>query len=176
VAAGLLRIPLGAVVCGRVWRAEAKSFIFLVVKGSVELRVTKKRKGFSGWVLLGARCVAWLLSLVEEVLRNPGFEDFVKSFMEGSKVTIIRRGGNNSCRFLEVVVYAVGGQRGMIVFPEGCDGWGWGRVSRELSKVLAFFESMVASSSSSGVSVGKSLGKVVGGLSFAVCRDGALVG
>jgi len=77
---------------------------------------------------------------------------------------------------LEVVVYAVGGQRGMIVFPEGCDGWGWGRVSRELSKVLAFFESMVASSSSSGVSVGKSLGKVVGGLSFAVCRDGALVG
>jgi hypothetical protein len=32
---------------------EAKSFIFVVVKGSVELRVAEKRKGFSRWVLLG---------------------------------------------------------------------------------------------------------------------------
>jgi hypothetical protein len=31
----------------------------------------EKRNGFSGWVLLKARCVAWLLLMVEEVLRNP---------------------------------------------------------------------------------------------------------
>jgi hypothetical protein len=71
---------------------EAKSFIFSMVKGTVELRVVEKRNGFEGWVLLGARCVAWLLSMVEEVLRNPGFEDFVNSFKEGLKVTIVRRG------------------------------------------------------------------------------------
>jgi hypothetical protein len=67
------------------------------------------------------------------VLQNPGFENFVKSFREGSKVTIVRRSGNCSGRFLEVAVYAVGGRRGMIVFPEGRDGRGWGRVSGELS-------------------------------------------
>jgi len=32
-----------------------------------------------GVALLGMRCTAWLLSMVEEVLRNPGIEDFVKS-------------------------------------------------------------------------------------------------
>jgi len=78
---------------------EAKSFLFLVVKGSVELRVEEKGR-FSGVVLLGSRCVAWLLSVVVEVLRNLGSEDFINSFRDGSKVTIIRRGGNSSSRFL----------------------------------------------------------------------------
>jgi hypothetical protein len=55
----------------------------------------------------------------------------------------------------------------MIVFPEGCDGRGWGRVSGELSKALAFFESTVVSSSSSRAPAGKSLGKVTVFLSFA---------
>jgi hypothetical protein len=44
------------------------------------------------------------------VLRNLGIEDFVKSFREGSKVTIVRRGKNRSSQFLELAVfYAVGG-------------------------------------------------------------------
>jgi len=89
--------------------------------------------------MLGARCVAWLLLMVEEVLQNPGFEDFVNSFREGSKVTIVRRGGNSSGRFLEATVYIMGGRRGMILFPEGRDRQGWGHVSRKLNKVLAFF-------------------------------------
>jgi len=109
---------------------ETKSFIFSVVK---------KRNDFSRVVLLGARCVAWLLSMVEEVLRNPGSEDFVNSFREGSKGTIIQRGGDSFGQFLEVAVYTVGGQRGMILFPEGRDGRSWGRVFGELSKALAFF-------------------------------------
>jgi hypothetical protein len=58
------------------------------------------------------------------VLRSHGSEDFVKSFREGSKVTIVRRGENSSGQFLEVAVYVVGGRKGMIVFPEGCDGRG----------------------------------------------------
>jgi hypothetical protein len=95
-----------------------------------------------------------------------GSEDFVKSFRDGSKVTIIRRCGNSFGRFLEVAVYAVGGQRGMIVFPEGHDGRGWGCVFGELSKALAFFETMVVSLSSSSALVGKSLGKVAGFFSF----------
>jgi len=75
--------------------------------------------------------------------------------------------GNSSGRFLEVAVYDVGGRRGMVVFPEGRDGRGWGRVSGELSKVLVFLGSKMVSSSSSGAPAGKILGKVAGVLSFA---------
>jgi hypothetical protein len=114
--------------------------------------------------------------MVEEVLQNLGFENFVKSFREGSKVTIVRRGGNSSDRFLEVAVYAVGGRRGMIAFPEGRDGRGWGRVSGELSKVLVFFGTSVVSSSFSGVPVGKSVGKAAGVLSFAEVVGSPVVG
>jgi hypothetical protein len=43
------------------------------------------------------------------VLRDIVFEDFIKSYREGSNVTIVRRGGNRFGRFLEVSVYAMGG-------------------------------------------------------------------
>jgi hypothetical protein len=149
---------------------EAKSFFYFlfssVVNGLDELRVVEKRKGFSGFVLLGLRYAAWLVSLVEEVLHNIVFEDFVKSFREGSKVTIVRRGGNRFGRFLEVAVYVVDGQRGMTLFPEGWDVRGWSCVFGELSKALAFLEAMVKAPSSCGTPVGKFLGKVAGPLSF----------
>jgi hypothetical protein len=103
---------------------EAKSFMFLMGEGSTELKVAEKRKAFPGVVLLGSRCTAWLLLMVEEVLRNPGVDDFVKSFREGSKVTIVQRGGNRFGRFLEVAGYAVGGRRGLVLFPKGRDGQG----------------------------------------------------
>jgi hypothetical protein len=55
----------------------------------------------------------------------------------------------------------------MILFSQGRGGQGWGRVSRELSKALAFFGATTMSLSSDGARVGKSLGKVAGLLSFA---------
>lgn len=51
---------------------------------------------------------------MDELLRFPGDEEFVKSFREGQKILIVRRGGNNSDRFLAVVVYAVGDWRGLL--------------------------------------------------------------
>jgi hypothetical protein len=51
------------------------------------------------------------------VLQNPRIEDFVKSFNEGSKATIVQRGENRSSWFLEAAIYAVGGQRGQILIP-----------------------------------------------------------
>lgn len=66
-------------------------------------------------VFLGTQFTAWLVSMVQELMRFPGDKEFVR---EGPKVLIVRRGGNNSCRFLEVAVYTVGGQRGLILIPE----------------------------------------------------------
>jgi hypothetical protein len=134
---------------------EAKSFLFSMVNGSNELRVVEKNKGFSGFPILGSRCVAWLVSMVKEVLRNIVSEDFVKSYREVSKVTIIRRCGNRFGRFLEVAVYAVVGRRGMTLFPKGWDGRGWSCVSGELSKALASLEATVEDPSSGGTLVGK---------------------
>jgi len=133
---------------------EAKSFLFSVGQGSLELKVAEKQKAFAMVVLLGSRCTVWLLLMVEEVLRNLGVDDFVKSFREGSKVTIMWRGGNRFGRFLEVAIYAVGLRRGLVLFPKGHDGRGWSRVLGELSKVLAFLED-----------VGK-MGKVAGSMPF----------
>jgi hypothetical protein len=56
--------------------------------------MVEKRKGFSGFVLLSSRCTVWLVSMVEEALRTTVSEDFVKSFREDSKVTIVWSGGN----------------------------------------------------------------------------------
>jgi hypothetical protein len=75
---------------------EAKSLRFSVVKGLAKLQVEEKRKGFLGFAVLGTRRTTCLLSLVEEVLGNPRIEEFVKSFREGSKATITRRGENRS--------------------------------------------------------------------------------
>jgi hypothetical protein len=59
---------------------------------------------------------------MEELMGSPGFPVFVKSFREGSKVTIVRIGRNAKGRFVEAVVYGVGGQRGFLLIPEGCGG------------------------------------------------------
>jgi hypothetical protein len=152
---------------------EAKSFIFSVVEGTFVLGVAKKRKDFLGRVRLSSGCVDWLLLMVEEVLQNPDSEDFVKYFREGSKVTIVRTGGNSSGQFLVVTVFDVGGRRGMIVFPEGCDGRGWGHVFGELSKVLGFFGSSVVYPSSGA----PTREEVEQGHGFIVVRKGdALIG
>jgi hypothetical protein len=108
---------------------EAKTFVFSVVDGKSDLWVEERRKGFSGAVCLGSLCIVWLVSKMEWVLRNTGVEDFVESFREGSKAVIVRRGRNKAGRFLEVAVYAKGGRKGMVLFPEGRAGWGWSRVS-----------------------------------------------
>jgi hypothetical protein len=103
-------------------------------------------------------------------------EDFVKSFKEGSKVTITLRGENRSGRFLEIAVYAMGGCRGLILFPEGCDGRGWSHVSGELSKALAFLGATDGSPSFGGPPAGNKLGKEAGLSSFAeVVRFAATV-
>jgi hypothetical protein len=68
---------------------EAKSFLFSVGLGTAKVRVVEKRKAFVGAILLGSRCIVWLLSMLEEALCNPGLVDFVKSYREGSKVTIV---------------------------------------------------------------------------------------
>jgi hypothetical protein len=101
---------------------------------------------------------------VEEAIRDPGNEEFVKSFREESKAIIIRRGGNKAGRFLEVAVYAEGGRRGLVMFPEGRGGRGWSRVSGELSKAQVFLEAVYGSQSSD---TGGSIGGSVGGMGAA---------
>jgi hypothetical protein len=55
--------------------------------------------------------------------------------------------------FFEVTAQAVGGRRRLILLLEGREGRGWSRFSRELSKVMAFFEAMRGSNFSSASSL-----------------------
>jgi hypothetical protein len=68
----------------------------------------------------------------------------VKSFREGSKVLIARRGGNKAGRYLEATMFGLGGRKGSIVIPEGRGGWGWLKFSDELRKVVDFFSVSVS--------------------------------
>jgi hypothetical protein len=60
----------------------------------------------------------------------------------------------------------MGGRKGLILFPEGCDERGWSRVSGELSKPLAFLPAMDWSLSSGGPPAGNRLVKEAGLPSF----------
>jgi hypothetical protein len=120
---------------------EAKEFLFSVKLGFSILRLEEKRKSFLGVVVLGSLCSAWLVDTVKEALKSPGIMDFVKSFREESKLVIVRRGGNQVGRFLEVSSFAVGGQKGSIWLLEGRDGRGWRRFAGELSKMVVVLES-----------------------------------
>jgi hypothetical protein len=116
---------------------ESKTFVFSVREGASVVRVEERRGRFSGRVLLGAQSCGWLLSTLESVLRFIG-KDFVRSFRDGSKVFIVRRGGNSAGSFIEVAAYALGGLKGIIYIPEGRNGWGWSRFLAELGKTRDF--------------------------------------
>jgi hypothetical protein len=118
---------------------EAKTFVFTVLEGASVVRVEERRKYFFGLVLLNAQSIGWLASTMENLQWFPG-EDFIRSFREGSKVLIVRLGGNAAGRFLEVAVYGVGGRRGIIFIPKGCDGRGWRSFVLDLGKISAFLK------------------------------------
>jgi hypothetical protein len=115
-------------------------------EGSSILRLEERQRGNSHVAFLGSLCYGWLSSTMEELVCDSNSKDFIKSFKEGSKVTIIQRGSNMSGQFLEVAMYAVGGWRGLIMVPKGREGRGWSRFAAEMSKVKIYFESMVGSS------------------------------
>jgi hypothetical protein len=119
---------------------EAKTFVFTVVERASVVRLVERRKSFSGLVLLSAQSIGWLASTMEILQWFPGEKDFIRSLREGSKVVIVRRGGNAAGRFLEVAVYGAGGWRGIIFIPEGRDGRGWRSFVLELGKVNAFLK------------------------------------
>lgn len=137
---------------------EAKTFVLSVMEGASVLQV-EERRGYSAVAFLGTQCTAWLISTVEELMQSPGAKNFVKSFREGSKATIVRRGGNSFGRFLEVAVYAMGGRQGLVLIPEGWEGWGWWQFAVELGKATMFFKASVGVGFGSSSPVKKKLGK-----------------
>lgn len=89
-----------------------------MVEGGFVVHLVEWRSGFSRVAFLGKLCVAWLKSMVEALVRNPEVKDFIHLFRERSKAFIIQRGSNRLGWYVEVVSYAVGGCRGLIVIPE----------------------------------------------------------
>lgn len=62
---------------------------------------------------------------MEEAVLSPVKEEYVKSYREEEKALMVCGGGNKAGRFLEAVVYDVGGRKGIIWILEGRNGQGW---------------------------------------------------
>lgn len=108
---------------------ELKTFVFSVLDGVSVLRVEEKRRIFPGELILSTQCSEWLASTLEILLGFPEIQDFIKSFREGSKVLIARRGGNQAGRFLKAAAFGMGGRKGFILIIEGHGGWVWRKFS-----------------------------------------------
>ena len=91
----------------------------------------EKRKGFSGFILLGIKCLDWLADVVE-AMKAQRKEDFAITFRDEVKVLKVRIGSNKASCFLEVAIFVKGGRKGVIRLPEGRGGWGWQRFVDEL--------------------------------------------
>jgi len=87
---------------------ESKSFVLSVLDGASVLQVKEKRKGLFGEVLLNNQCIIWLAETMEILFGFPRDKEFFKSFREGTKVLIVRRGGNKDGQFLEAATYGMG--------------------------------------------------------------------
>jgi hypothetical protein len=92
----------------------------------------------------------------------PEDQEFVKSFREGSKILIARRGGNRTRHFLEATVFGLGSRKGFVIIPEGRGGWGWQKFSGELRKTVDFLSATVGSRQGSPSSSIKKDAKVLG--------------
>jgi len=122
---------------------ESKTFVFSVLDGASTMRVGEKRKSFSGEIFISPSCSEWLASTLESLVGFPEDQAFVKSFREGSRVLIARRGCNQAGRFMEAASFGMGGRKGFILIPEGRGGWGWIKFSDELRKAAVSFSASV---------------------------------
>jgi hypothetical protein len=121
----------------RCFSMEAKRFSFSAQSEGLDLCMEKRRKGFCRFIFLGLQGSAWLLAIVEEALKV-SVKDFVKYFQENVKVSMVRGGENKFGRYLEVIVFAKGGRKGVIWLLEGRKGGSWARVAGELRKMITF--------------------------------------
>jgi hypothetical protein len=80
---------------------------------------------------------------LEILLGLPEDQDFIKSFREGLKVLIARRGGNQVGLFLEATAFGMGGQKGFIWIPKGRGGWGRHKFFSELRKAAVYLSTKV---------------------------------
>jgi hypothetical protein len=108
---------------------------------SQSFRLIEKRRGLASAVVLGKWSVIWLKNMVELSVGKPDITEFINSCREEHKAFIAHRVANRAGHFLELVEYAVGGRRGLIVIPEGSEGQGWRLFSIEMRKVVDFFGS-----------------------------------
>lgn len=90
------------------------------------LRVVERRNGLSRVMMVGKYSVAWQKKAVEKMVCMAEDLAITESSRDRNRALISQKGVNRARRFLEVVEYAVGGCRGLIIAPEGCDGGGGG--------------------------------------------------
>jgi hypothetical protein len=116
---------------------EAKTFCLSAKVGCPNLCLEERRKGFVGYIFASIQCSSWLMDMVEAVIQSQVKEEIAKSYRGGDdKAMMVHGGGNKAGRFLEVLILAESGHKGVIWLLEGRFGRGWRRFVSELQLLL----------------------------------------
>ena len=79
-----------------------------------------------GYIFASIQCSSWLVDTVQAATQAQVKEEIAKTYREGDKAVMVHEGGNKAGRFLEVLILAKGGRKGVIWLLEGRFGRGGG--------------------------------------------------
>ena len=108
--------------------------------------VMERRGKFQGSLWLGLRGLRWALEEMDKLKDLPSSQAGYFQFMrDGYRTLELSCLSNRGGRFVELVEYHGGAQRGNLRIPEGCRGMGWVKFESELRR---YFLTKIDSSSS----------------------------
>lgn len=105
---------------GRFFFIEAKTFEFIIEPwgNAIWLRIVEQGKGYLRSIVLEKGGVAWLLSMLGEVVEEENVK-FIRKFRDSSKAFLGMRSNNSHGSYLVFEEFNGGGRTGFIIIPEG---------------------------------------------------------
>jgi hypothetical protein len=122
----------------RKWSVEAKEFELVVRGGNTGVRFYERNSKTVRSIFLQRAEVAWMDSVVEELVAVKFYEVFWDQSRAGYPRVIVDKCSNRHGNFLRIEEFDGRKRRGSIMIPEGRYGEGWDRLKMEVSKANSF--------------------------------------
>jgi hypothetical protein len=142
------------------WTVEAKEFELVVRGGNIGVRFYERNSKTNRSLFLQRAEVAWLDSVVEELLAVKTSEVFWDQSRAGYPRIFAEKCSNRHGNFLTIEEFDNKKRCGSIMIPEGRHGQGWERLKSEVSRANSLL-SMGEKWKSKKVTLGRSYAEVV---------------
>jgi hypothetical protein len=142
------------------WTVEAKEFELVVRGGNIGVRFYERNSKTNRSIFLQRAEVAWLDSVVEELLAVKTSEVFWDQSRAGYPRIFAEKCSNRHGNFLTIEEFDNKKRCGSIMIPEGRHGQGWERLKSEVSRANSLL-SMGEKWKSKKVTLGRSYAEVV---------------